>query len=459
MEYISTRNAQKIFSFKDVFLKGLAPDGGLFVPKKIPLYTSQELEKLRNLSYNELAAKIILKFCSDEFSEAEINDLVKNSYKNFRVNNVVMIKKLGKVNLLELFHGPTLAFKDIAMQVIGSMYEKILKKNNLKINVVVATSGDTGAAAINAIRDKKNMKIFVLHPDNKISEVQRKFMTTVNSDNVFNIALASNFDECQKFVKSMFADKNFSRSINMSGVNSINWSRIIVQIVYYFFSYFKVVNETEKINFSVPTGNFGDIYAGYIAKKMGLPINKLIIATNSNDILKRVVNTGIYKPLKVEHTVSPSMDIQVASNFERLIFDVYSCDSNKTLKLMNDLNEKGEFKIEKDELRKIRDNFCSESLSEKETKSVINETYKNQGMLIDPHTAVAIGAVNKISLEGNTVILATAHPSKFSDVVMKETNIKPELPEDLKNILVEKEKYEKLPKDLKRIQNYILERI
>jgi threonine synthase len=303
------------------------------------------------------------------------------------------------------------------------------------------------------------MKIFVLHPDNKISEVQRKFMTTVNSDNVFNIALASNFDECQKFVKSMFADKNFSRSINMSGVNSINWSRIIVQIVYYFFSYFKVVNETEKINFSVPTGNFGDIYAGYIAKKMGLPINKLIIATNSNDILKRVVNTGIYKPLKVEHTVSPSMDIQVASNFERLIFDVYSCDSNKTLKLMNDLNEKGEFKIEKDELRKIRDNFCSESLSEKETKSVINETYKNQGMLIDPHTAVAIGAVNKISLEGNTVILATAHPSKFSDVVMKETNIKPELPEDLKNILVEKEKYEKLPKDLKKIQNYILERI
>jgi len=459
MEYISTRNAQKIFSFKDVFLKGLAPDGGLFVPKKIPLYTSQELEELKNLSYNELAAKIILKFCSDEFSEAEINDLVKNSYKNFRVNDVVVIKKLGKVNLLELFHGPTLAFKDIAMQVIGNMYEKILKKNNLKINVVVATSGDTGAAAINAIRDKKNMKIFVLHPDNKISEVQRKFMTTVNSDNVFNIALASNFDECQKFVKSMFADKDFSKSINMSGVNSINWSRIVVQIVYYFFSYFKVVNEDEKINFSVPTGNFGDIYAGYIAKKMGLPINKLIIATNSNDILKRTVNTGIYKPLKVEHTVSPSMDIQVASNFERLIFDVCSCNSNKTLKLMNDLNKQGELKLEKKELKKIRESFCSESLSEEETKSVINDVYKNQGMLIDPHTAVAIGAVNKISLEGNIVVLATAHPSKFSDVVMEETSIKPELPENLKNILVEKEKYEKLPKDLKKIQNYIMERI
>jgi len=459
MEYISTRNTQKIFSFKDVFLKGLAPDGGLFVPKKIPLYTSQELEKFRNLSYNDLATKIILKFCGDEFNETEVKVLVNDSYKNFRAKDVVVIKKLGKINLLELFHGPTLAFKDIALQVVGNMYEKILGKYNLKVNVVVATSGDTGAAAISAIRERKNMKIFVLHPDNKISEIQRKFMTTVNSSNVFNIALASNFDECQKFVKSMFADKDFSSLIHMSGVNSINWLRIAVQIVYYFFSYFKITEKDEKINFSVPTGNFGNIYAGYIAKMMGLPINKLVIATNSNDILKRTVNTGIYKPLKVEHTVSPSMDIQIASNFERLIFDACSYNSNRMLKLMDDLNLRGEFKLEKEELRKIRESFCSESLSEGETKSVIKEVYKNQGMLIDPHTAVAIGVINKISLEGNTAILATAHPSKFSDVVMKETGIKPNLPENLKNILVEKEKYEKLPKDLKKIQNYILERI
>mgnify|MGYP000353726418 FL=1 len=459
MEYISTRNTQKIFSFKDVFLKGLAPDGGLFVPKKIPLYTSQELEKFRNLSYNDLATKIILKFCGDEFNETEVKVLVNDSYKNFRAKDVVEIKKLGKINLLELFHGPTLAFKDIALQVVGNMYEKILGKYNLKVNVVVATSGDTGAAAISAIRERKNMKIFVLHPDNKISEIQRKFMTTVNSSNVFNIALASNFDECQKFVKSMFADKDFSSSIHMSGVNSINWLRIAVQIVYYFFSYFKITEKDEKINFSVPTGNFGNIYAGYIAKMMGLPINKLVIATNSNDILKRTVNTGIYKPLKVEHTVSPSMDIQIASNFERLIFDACSYNSNRMLKLMDDLNLRGEFKLEKEELRKIRESFCSESLSEGETKSVIKEVYKNQGMLIDPHTAVAIGVINKISLEGNTAILATAHPSKFSDVVMKETGIKPNLPENLKNILVKKEKYEKLPKDLKKIQNYILERI
>ena len=284
-------------------------------------------------------------------------------------------------------------------------------------------------------------------------------MTTVDSNNVFNIALTGNFDECQKFVKLMFADKKFSSSINMSGVNSINWSRIVIQIVYYFFSYLKVAKEGEKINFSVPTGNFGDIYAGYIAKKMGLPINKLIIATNSNDILKRVFNTGIYKPTEVQHTVSPSMDIQVASNFERLIFDICSCNSNKTLKFMNDLNEKGEFKLEKEELKKIHSDFSSESLSEEETILIINEIYKNEKILVDPHTAVGIGVMKKISLEGNTVILATAHPSKFSEIVMKATNTKPELPENLKNILVEKEKYEKLPNNLKNVQSYILERV
>ena len=459
MEYISTRNKQKTFSFREVFLKSLADDGGLFIPKKMPSYTPDELKNLKKLSYNDLATKIILKFCSDEFNEKEIKELVDNAYKNFRVKDVVEIKKIKKINLLELFHGPTLAFKDIAMQVIGNMYEKILKKNNLKVNIIVATSGDTGAAAISAIRDRNNMKIFVLHPENKISEVQRKFMTTTNSKNVFNVALAGNFDECQKFVKLMFADKDFCESTNMSGVNSINWARIVIQIVYYFFSYFKIVKDGQKINFSVPTGNFGDIYAGYIAKKMGLPINKLIVATNSNDILKRVINTGIYKPAKVEHTVSPSMDIQVASNFERLIFDICLCDSNKTLKLMNDLKEYGELRLEKADIKKINESFCSESLSDEDTKLVIKEIYKNQGKLIDPHTAVAIGVANKISLKGNIVVLSTAHPSKFSDVVMKETNIKPALPENVKSILIKKERYEILPKDLNRIKEYILKRI
>ena len=459
MEYISTRNSQKNFIFKDVFLKSIAPDGGLFVPKKIPSFTIQELETLKNLSYEELAVKIILKFCGDEFNEKEIKNLVKNSYKNFRVNDVVKIRKLGKINLLELFHGPTLAFKDIAMQVIGNMYEKILKKNNLKVNIVVATSGDTGAAAINAIKDRKNMKIFVLHPENKISEVQRKFMTTTDSENVFNIALDGNFDECQKFVKSMFADDKFRESIKMSGVNSINWSRIVVQIVYYFFSYLKIAENLEKINFSVPTGNFGDIYAGYVAKKMGLPVNKLIIATNKNDILKRVFDTGIYKPLEVKHTISPSMDIQVASNFERLIFDICNSDSDTIIKLMNDLDKKGEFKIGENELNKIKENFCSESLSDNETKLTIKEFYKNHKVLIDPHTAIGVGVVNKLNMGEKTLILSTAHPSKFSEVVASETNVHPDLPENLEDIMIAKEKYEKLPKNLQNIKNYILSKV
>ena len=459
MEYISTRNEKKIFSFKDVFLKGLAPDGGLFIPKKIPTYSSVELKKFKDLPYRELATKIILEFCKDEFNENEIKELINISYENFRAEQVVKLKKLKNINLLELFHGPTLAFKDIAMQVIGNMYEKILKKYNLKINIIAATSGDTGAAAISAIKDRKNMKIFVLHPNEKISDIQRKFMTTVDSKNVFNIALEGNFDDCQKLVKLMFADRDFSEKINMSGVNSINWARIVIQIVYYFYSYFKVAKEGEKINFSVPTGNFGDIYAGYVAKKMGLPINKLVIATNKNDILDRVVKTGFYEPLKVQHTVSPSMDIQVASNFERLIFDACSCNSKKTLKLMNDLAENGKFKLEKNELEKIKENFFSESISEKETKLIINKVYKNQGVLVDPHTAVAIGAASKISLKGNTIVLSTAHPVKFSNVIIKEVGTKPEFPENLKNILIKKEKYVKLSKDLKKIKNYILERV
>jgi threonine synthase len=457
MEYISTRNSKKIFSFKDVFLKGLADDGGLFVPKKIPYFKIDELNDLKNFSYIDLATEIIFKFCSDEFKKEEIRELLNKSYKDFRIKDVVEIKKVGSINILELFHGPTLAFKDIAMQAIGNMYEKILKKYNLKINIVVATSGDTGAAAISAIKDRENMKIFVLHPENKISDVQRKFMTTVNSKNVYNISLSSNFDECQSFVKQMFVDKKFSDSINMSGVNSINWARIAIQVVYYFFSYLKLENNNEEINFSVPTGNFGDIYAGYIAKKMGLPINKLIVSTNDNDILKRVITTGHYKPEKVKHTISPSMDIQVASNLERLIFDACSFDSSRTLKLMNDLNTRGELKLEKKYLKKIRENFISESLSEKETKDVINRIYKKNKILIDPHTAVAIGAIDKIPLQGKTIILSTAHPAKFPKVVLDETGLKPELPEKLKSILLKDESFKRINNNLKEVKNYIFE--
>ena len=312
MKYISTRSKEKEYSFGEVFLKGLADDGGLYVPKSIKKYNSAELSKLKNLNYNELSSEIISQFLGDFISREELSSLIKKSYSTFREKEVVKLSNVGETKLLELFHGPTLAFKDVAMQFIGNLYDYYLSKNDKKINIVVATSGDTGAAAIDAIKGKSNLNIFVLHPNNKISSVQRKIMTTVDDKNVFNIAIDGNFDDCQNIVKQMFSDLEFSKSINMSGVNSINWARIIAQAVYYFYSYFKLGKET--ISFSVPTGNFGDVFAGYLAKKMGLPIDKLIVATNENDILHRAISKGDYVSKEVKETLS-SMDIQLASNF------------------------------------------------------------------------------------------------------------------------------------------------
>ena len=458
MQYISTRNTTQTFTFKEVFLNGLAPDGGLYIPKKNPFYSLKELENLKELSYNQLAIKIISNFCSDEFSETEIEDLVNNSYKKFRVKNVVNIKKFNNIILLELFHGPTLAFKDIAMQVIGNMYEKILGNKNKITNIIVATSGDTGAAAINALKGRKNISIFVLHPHNRISKIQRKMMTTVKENNVYNLAIEGNFDDCQKLVKSMFVDESFNNKINMSGVNSINWARIITQIVYYFFSYFQINKGDQKINFSVPTGNFGDVFSGYIAKKMGLPINKLIVATNKNDILKRVINTGIYRPKEVLQTISPSMDIQVASNFERLIFYISGNNDQITFKIMEDLKKNNEFKLNSEQMNILKDDFVSESLSEEETKDVIKKMDENHKVLVDPHTAVGIGVLDKFSIDGINVILSTAHPGKFPEIVTQVTGKNPELPSEIKKIIEEKEKFDILPNDLDGIKKFIKEK-
>ncbi len=455
MQYVSTRNVKLNFSFKEVFLNGLSSEGGLYIPKKIPIYSSKDLKSLKELSYEQLAAKIILNFCSDEFNKNEIKNLVQRSYKGFRTKNVVNIKKLKNIILLELFYGPTLAFKDIAMQVIGNMYEKILSDENKIINIVVATSGDTGAAAISALKGRSNINIFVLHPHNRISKIQRKLMTTVTESNVFNLAIEGNFDDCQNLVKLMFADKLFNNEINMSGVNSINWARIIVQVVYYFYSFFKINNGTKKINFSVPTGNFGDVFAGYVAKKMGLPINKLIVATNKNDILKRAISTGIYKPKEVFQTISPSMDIQVASNFERLIFYINSNDDQATIKTMEELKKKNEFRLTSEQLNIIKEDFISESLSEEETKNTIKKISDNYNFLIDPHTAVGIGVLSKISNDEINIILSTAHPCKFPETIKEVTGRYPELPAKLKNTMEKKEKFQILPNNLEMIKKFI----
>ena len=458
MKYISTRNNSKEYSFEDVFIKGLADDGGLFIPKEVKKYSTEELESLSGLSYQELAKKIIYPYIGDFMSESELSDIVDKSYSVFRKDNTVALIKVGDVNLLELFHGPTLAFKDIAMQLLGNFYEHYLKKNNKNINVIVATSGDTGAAAIDAIKGKKNMNIFVLHPHNKVSLVQRKLMSTVKEKNVFNIAIEGNFDDCQNLVKSMFADKEFSKSINMSGVNSINWARIIAQSVYYFYTYFQIKDD-RPINFSVPTGNFGDVYAGYLSKKMGLPINKLIVATNQNDILHRAISRGKYEAETVLETNSPSMDIQIASNFERLIYDLNDFDDNETQKIMSGVKEDGKYIIPEDKMKKIDRDFLSASINENEVLDIIKEVHAMHNIVLDPHSAIGFGALKKVNIEGNNIVLATAHPCKFPEAIDKSIGIKPDLPDELKYVMDEKENYDIISNNLSKTQQYIKEKI
>ena len=458
MKYISTRDNSKEYSFEDVFIKGLADDGGLFIPKEVKKYSTEELESLSGLSYQELAKKIIYPYIGDFMSESELSDIVDKSYSVFRKNNAVALIKVGDVNLLELFHGPTLAFKDIAMQLLGNFYEHYLKKNNKNINVIVATSGDTGAAAIDAIKGKKNMNIFVLHPHNKVSLVQRKLMSTVKEKNVFNIAIEGNFDDCQNLVKSMFADKEFSKSINMSGVNSINWARIIAQSVYYFYTYFQIKDD-RPINFSVPTGNFGDVYAGYLSKKMGLPINKLIVATNQNDILHRAISRGKYEAETVLETNSPSMDIQIASNFERLIYDLNDFDDHETQKIMSGIKEDGKYIIPEDKMKKIDRDFLSASINENEVLDIIKEVHAMHNIVLDPHSAIGFGALKKVNIEGNNIVLATAHPCKFPEAIDKSIGIKPDLPDELKYVMDEKENYDIISNNLSKTQQYIKEKI
>ena len=457
MKYISTRDNNLEFSFEEVFLKGLADDGGLFIPANIQPFSKEELDQFKKLDYTDLATEIIHPFLGSFITKESLKSLINKSYSTFREKEVVKLRKVGDLEILELFHGPTLAFKDVAMQFIGNLYEHYLEKNNSEINIVVATSGDTGAAAIDAIKNKKNLNIFVLHPNNKISSVQRQIMTTGPAKNVFNIAIEGNFDDCQNIVKSMFADLQFSKSINMSGVNSINWARIIAQAVYYFYSYFKI-NSSDKISFSVPTGNFGDVYAGYLAKKMGLPIDKLIVATNTNDILHRAISKGDYIAKKVSETISPSMDIQIASNFERLIYDISDKDSETTKEIMNKIKV-NKYKINEKDLIKINKDFVSECINEEETLSTIKQIYNEYNLVIDPHTAIGVGALRKLNIKSRSIVLATAHPCKFPLAIEKAINKTEPLPDELNYILNEKEHYEILDNNVDKIKNYVKEKI
>jgi threonine synthase len=457
IKYISTRGAAPILSFEEVVLAGLATDDGLYVPETIPQFAPHELVEMAKLSYTELAFRVMQPFIGDAIEARDLQKLINETYKDFRHAAIAPLKQLSHNEfVLELFHGPTLAFKDFALQFLGRVLEYFLSRREQKLTVIGATSGDTGSAAIEGCRGRKHMRLFILHPYGRVSDVQRRQMTTVTDDNIFNLAVDGTFDDCQDIVKTLFANKDFREKQKLTAVNSINWARILAQIVYYFYAGLALGAPAKRISFSVPTGNFGDIYAGYIARKMGLPIDKLIIATNRNDILARCLKTGIYGMEGVEPTISPSMDIQISSNFERLLFDLYDRDANQIAKLMQEFREKKKIILSPEVLQKLQRDFAAGKADDDITRATIASIYQETGELLDPHTAVGV-AVGRLCHNSNNpfVTLATAHPAKFPDAVKAASGIIPTLPPHLGDLMVRDERVHNLPNNVQAIQHFI----
>ncbi len=458
MLYLSTRGGVSNLSFKDTVFEGLASDGGLFVPEEIPCLSEKEIEEWKKLSYQELAFKVFSYYISD-FSTFEIKDLIFQAYKNFRTSEVVALKNFGDLYILELFHGPTWAFKDIALQFLGVLFEKLLSETGKKINILGATSGDTGSAAIYGVMDKKNIAIFILHPYNKISEIQFLMMTTVVKPYVYNLAIEGTFDDCQAIVKSIFMDIPFKKKYALTAINSINWARIMAQIVYYIWAYFKVIEREKKksVRISVPTGNFGDIFAGYLARKMlgEDRIERLILATNENDILARFVNYGDYSVREVLPTISPSMDIQVASNFERYLYYFYDKNSEKTRKAMETFAQEKKLSFSKEEVQKVQKDFLSVAITQEETLKTIKEFYNKTNYILDPHTAVGVKAGLKFKDEFPLICLATAHPAKFPETVSKALNFNLKLPQEIEKLYHFPKKFEVLPPEVEKVKNFL----
>ena len=452
MRYKSTRGGVNGLSFKEAFLMGLAIDGGLIVPEYIP---KVNLSKLKNLSYKELAFEIFTLFIDDIDSD-DIKKLINDSYRYFDTEEITPLIKLGDIYILELFHGPTFAFKDVALQLLGNLFEFVLNESSSYINILGATSGDTGSAAIYGLKGKKNINIFILHPNNAVSEVQKLQMVTVEDKNVFNIAIDGTFDDCQSIVKSIFSDLEFKNRYRLGAVNSINWARILAQIVYYFYAYFK--SGKNSAYFSVPTGNFGDILAGYFAKRMGLPIEKLILATNSNDILHRFVKFGDYSLSGVVKTVSPSMDIQIASNFERYLYYLFNEDADKVNKAMGKFSNSGKLKFVGNDLKNVHKDFMSYACSVKDTLKTIKLFYGETGYIIDPHTAAGVFAANQSGLK-DVICLSTAHPAKFPDAIQRAIGIKPKEPETITNLRGKIEKFSILPNNIEDVKLFIEQNI
>lgn len=462
MKYISTRGNAPALTFEEVVLAGLANDGGLYIPQEIPALSMAEIIKMGSLSYSELAYDIISRFTGDGVNHSSLKKIIDESYNSFRHKAVAPLKQLySNTYLLELFHGETLAFKDFALQFLGRLLDYILAKHNKKAVIVGATSGDTGSAAIAGCRGRKNMDIFIMYPHGRVSNVQRLQMTSVLDDNVHNIALDGTFDDCQNIVKSLFADGNLKEKYNLTAVNSINWARILAQVVYYFYSALRLGAPMRAVSFCVPTGNFGDIYAGYIAKKMGLPVDKLIIATNRNDILARTLKSGTYGLKDVEPSLSPSMDIQISSNFERLLFDLYDRDGIKIANIMREFKEKGHFNLTPLALSRLRAEFTAGSASDEQTKHTIKACYEDTGEILDPHSAVGLYVGNRLhtNSESPLVVLATAHSAKFPDAVRSACGIYPALPAHFADIFSRKERFIKCENNHEKIKSLIEEKV
>ena len=455
MQYISTRGESQAVSFLDAVLAGLAPDGGLYVPREWPTFTAQEIAGMAGRPYAETAAKVISKFAGDAIPAAEIAMMCEEAYATFTHPATTPLKELYPgLWLMELFHGPTLAFKDVAMQILARLYAYVLARQNRQMTIVCATSGDTGGAAVEAFRASKHVKIAALFPEGRISEVQRRFMTTTAEDNVLAISVDGTFDDCQTLLKAMFQDTAFARDIDLSGVNSINWARIAAQSVYYFTAATALGAPDRPMRFCVPTGNFGDAYAGYVAKRLGLPIERIIIATNGNDILSRAMTTGRYEKGQVLASISPAMDIQIASNFERLYFEAVERESTETARAFRAFGDAGRINIPPNAFSQMKALFTGVSVSEDDTARSILSTYNETGELIDPHTAVAMHAARRIGPTPPVplIVLATAHPAKFPEAVLAAAGVSPALPRAVGDHSKRPEIYEKMPADLAKLK-------
>ena len=458
MRYVSTRGEAPVLGFADAMMAGLARDGGLYVPQEWPHFSPESIRKMRGKPYFELAIELLTPFIGDEIAHQDFERIVREAYATFRHPAVCPIVQTGENEfVLELFHGPTLAFKDVAMQMLGRLMDHVLGERGERATIVGATSGDTGGAAIAAFAGRERADVFILFPHGRVSPVQQRQMTTVHADNVHALSVEGNFDDCQGLLKDMFNDHAFRDRVKLSGVNSINWARIMAQIVYYFSSALSLGAPDRPVSFTVPTGNFGDIFAGYAAKRMGLPIDRLVIATNDNDILARTLESGEYRMTGVVATTSPSMDIQVSSNFERLLFEATGRDAAAVRHYMASLRQSGAFTIESAALQKIRAEFDAGRASSDDAAKAIRDTLEQTGYLIDPHTASAVKVAHGLAPSATPmVLLSTAHPAKFPDAVQAASGRVPPLPEWMSGLMERDERFTVLPSDLKMVEDYVM---